>query len=66
MDYSPPISTELTFDQEVLMNCLVISIIDDGEVEENETIILSLSTDNPQITLDPSETLIIVVSEDGK
>ena len=48
------------------MNCLVISIIDDGEVEENETIILSLSTDNPQITLDPSETLIIVVSEDGK
>lgn len=64
-DYTSSTVT-LTFDESNDLQCFDIPIIDDIDLEDNEIFLISLDTDDPDVTLDPRDGSVIIVNDDGK
>ena len=57
----------LTFTPEVNVSCAtVVPIIDDAILEDNQTFSVVLSTEDPDVSLDPASAIVTIVDNDGE
>ena len=65
-DYSA-LQSLLTFTPGVNVSCAtVVPIIDDAVVEDNQTFNVVLSTEDPNVLLDPASATVTIVDNDGE
>ena len=56
----------LTFDQSTSLQCVRVPITDDDDLEPDERFTVSLTTDDPDVTLDPTNGEVIITNDDGE
>ena len=65
VDYTSSTPT-LTFDSSTSLQCVRIPITDDDNLEEDERFTVSLSTNEPDVTLNPRNGEVIILNDDGQ
>ena len=65
-DYSAQ-QNPLTFTPGVNVSCAtVVPIVDDAVLEDNQTFSVVLSTEDPNVSLDPASATVTIVNNDGE
>ena len=65
-DYSA-LQNLLTFTPGVNVSCTtVVPIIDDAVLEDNQTFSIVLSTEDPDVLLDPASAIVTIIDNDGE
>ena len=60
------VSQSLTFSATTSRVCFDTVTVDDDLLEDNETYRLTLTSDEPGLTLDPDMAVVTIVNDDGK
>ena len=60
------VQQQLLFDESISELSVAINITDDSQFERIEQFIVHLSTGDPSVTLNPSNTVVRILSDDGK
>ena len=60
------VQQQLLFDGSISELSIAINITDDSQFERIEQFIVHLSTGDPSVTLNPSDTVVRILSDDGK
>ena len=63
-DYNP-VSQVLTFDASTSRVCFITDTNEDGLLEDDETYLLSLTSNEPGLTLNPADATVTIVDNDG-
>ena len=64
-DYTA-ISEDLTFSATEMRICRDVTSVEDDILEDDEDLILTLSTDDPSIVLGPSEATVTILDDDSR
>ena len=58
-------SVTLTFDPSSNLECIDIPVTNDDDIENDESFLVGLMTDDPDVTLDPRDGDVLIVDDDG-
>ena len=65
VDYTS-VSVELTFDSDTMSICRRVPIMDDQLDEGDEMFRVTLTTDDPDTSLDPEDAIVTIIDDDGE
>ena len=60
------IDTELMFGFDIERQCVSISLVSDGVLEDTEEVQISLTSEETAVVLDPEKAVISILDNDGK